>query len=198
MAEYVSTLCACNLIGIAYTCSEKLNSRYKIRFKRSLSYKLWNLDDINAILNERKEKTNPPKGWLRITDAANVLGWSEPVSRSIMLAHGLRPERFNLYRPKSHGFYPTPCWNEKAVKDIAKECHKRKRYAPPEGWLTFADCMDYLDMNKERTAYWLRVGQVGFKRVAANRKHYSEDDVVALRKAIRNPIKDQKPYGRKR
>ena len=60
----------------------------------------------------------------------------------------------------------------------------------------FADCMDYLDMNKERTAYWLRVGQVGFKRVAANRKHYSEDDVVALRKAIRNPNKDQKPYGR--
>ena len=195
MSEYVSTFCACNLLGINYTNSAKLSKELKIRFKRSLSYRLWNLDDINAILQYRKEKSVPPAGWLRVKDAAKILGWSEPVSRAILIAQGLRPERFTLWI-KGKFWRKLPCWNEKAVKEVAKEFKKQKRTIPPEGWLTFADCMDYLDMNKERTAYWLRVGQVGFQRVAANLKHYSEDDVVALRKAIRNPNKDQKPYGR--
>ena len=191
MSEYVSTLCACNLLGMAYSSSAKLSRKHKIRSKRSLSYKLWNLDDINAILQHRKEKSTPPDGWLLMKQAADILGWGEQVSRSILLAQGLRPERFTLYRSKH--WRKTPCWNEKAVREIAKEFSKKKRNIPPEGWLTFADCVDYLDMTKESAAYWLRVGKVGFQRIKANRKYYSEDDVVALRKAIRHPIKSAKP-----
>ncbi len=195
MSEYVSTFCACNLLGMAYSSSAKLSRQHKIRSKRSLSYKLWNLDDINAILQRRKEKSTPPEGWLLMKQAAKILGWNEGVSRSILLAQGLRPERFTLYR--SRHWRKTPCWNEKAVREIAKEFGKQKRTIPPEGWLTFTDCMDYLDMNVGRTRYWLKVGKVGFQRIKANRFYYSEDDIVALRKAIRNPNQTAKPSRRR-
>lgn len=188
MSEYVSTFCACNLLGMSYSSSAKLNNVLKIRSKRSLSYKLWNLDDINAILEYRKGKSSPPEGWVRITKAAKILGRGTHISRSILIAQGLRPELFSLWQTNKR-WAKIPCWNEKAVREIAKELNKNNRTAPPEGWLTFADCMDYLDMNKQRTKYWLKTGKVGFQRIKTNRKLYSEDDVVALRKAIRNPIK---------
>ena len=187
MSEYVSTDKACAMLRISRKRTWHLSANLKIRWKKNLNKKLWCLDDIIKILDYRKAKSYPPDGWIKLDEAALILGWSPRVTRSILLGQGLKPERFNLWG-KQNCFYPAACWNEKAVKEIAREFSKRKRTIPPEGWLTFADCMDYLDMNKQRTQYWLRNGNVAFQKLKANRYYYAEDDVVALRKRIRNPI----------
>lgn len=187
MSEYIDTFRACNMLGISLAHSYRMNEM-KIRSKKNLSYKLWNLDDIQEVLKFRESRKEPPDGWIRVADAARILGWSEPVSRSILLAHGLTPKVFKLWT-KGNSFRQIPCWNKNAVYKVKKELDKGNRKHPPEGWLTFADCMDYLGAGKERTHFWLRKFKVGFKRVTNRRFFYAEDDVVALRKKIKTPNK---------
>ena len=184
MAEYISTFKACNLLDISHHQSWRLSRDFKIRCKKNLSYKVWNMDDLQRILDKRAASKNPPDGWLRIGDAATILGWSEPVARSIMLNRGLTPKLFRLWI-KGNRYLNIQCWNKKAVHDIAMELRLENRKHPPEGWLTFADVMDYLGTDKYRTRVWLNKFNVGYKTVGTRRRHYSEDDVVAMRKAIK-------------
>lgn len=185
MAEYISTFKACNLLGISHSMSWRMTKDYRIRSKKNLSYKMWNMDDIQRVLDRREAHKNPPDGWIRIKEATEILGWSEPVSRSILINHGLTPKIFRLWT-KGKRYVNVRCWNKKAVHDIAMEVRLERRKHPPEGWLTFADVMDYLGFNKNRTRFWLNRFNVGYKVVNARRRHYCEDDVVAMRKALRN------------
>ena len=192
MTEYIPTFKACNLLGISTSQSPRLARDFKIRFKKDFTYKVWNLDDINAELERRRRHKKPPDGWLQINDAAEILGWSPPVAKSIMLAHGLTPERFKIWT-KGKAYKHVPCWNKRAVQQIAAELRRSKRRHPPEGWLTFNDVRDYLGAGIARTRTWLRKFNVAYIKASDRRFFYSEDDVVALRKHMKTHTAQRTP-----
>lgn len=184
MTEYIPTFKACNMLGLGLNQSSRLTHDFKIRSKKDFTYKVWNLDDINAELERRRRHKNPPDGWIRMDDAAELIGWSAPVARSIMLAHGLTPELKKIWT-KGKKYRMIPCWNARAVRQIAAEIRRSNRKLPPEGWLTFSDVRDYLGAGTARTRTWLRKFKVGYKKVNNRRFFYAEDDVVALRKYMK-------------
>lgn len=181
MAEYIPTFQACNLLGLSK--SSQLSSKYKIRFQRQLSYKLWNMDDIQAVLDKRKRDSVPPKGWMRLKEVAKYIGRSPGISRSILMAYGIKPEAKRLWIRNKYRL--VPCWSKLAVREVIGQIRATRRKTPPEGWLTFADCMDYLSVSKDKTRSMLKRFNVGYQILNTNRRYYVEADVIAMRKAIK-------------
>lgn len=192
MTEYISTFKACNLLGISTSQSGRLARDFKIRFKKDFTSKVWNLDDINAELDRRRRYKKPPEGWLQIDDAAAILGWSPPIARSILLAQGLTPKLQKIWT-KGKQYRKIPCWNKRAVQQIAAELRRSNRKHPPEGWLTFNDVRDYLGAGVSRTRTWLRKFKVGYIKGSDRRFFYAEDDVVALRKYMKTRPSQRQP-----
>lgn len=196
MQEYIDTFKACALLGIPYNQSRRLSHDFGLTAKKEFTSKVWSRPQIEQILAQLREKARPPKGWIQLAEAADILGWSQPVSRSLLLAHGLKPKLFRLWKHKRRQYRQTPCWHKATVQHIATQIRRSHRKHPPEGWLTFSEVMDYLSANKDRARTLIRRYNAGYRKISPRHYFYAEDDIIAIRRFIKTPkhLRPASPY----